>query len=91
MYVTQAGMPASAIQHPGVQRAAAFANSFGFGGMDDPDKPHFESRLDINDFPQHSRWKVSPLCLLWQRMKRAVVARGRNNSVLHVWAFLLQD
>ena len=22
------------------------------------DKPHFESELEINDFPQHARWKV---------------------------------
>lgn len=24
----------------------------------DPDKPHFETELEINDFPQHARWKV---------------------------------
>lgn len=23
------------------------------------DKPHFESELEINDFPQHARWKVA--------------------------------
>lgn len=50
-------MPASAIPNPGVQRAAMLASSWGLG-MEDPDKPHFEARLDINDFPQHSRWKV---------------------------------
>ena len=22
------------------------------------DKPHFETELEINDFPQHARWKV---------------------------------
>jgi hypothetical protein len=24
----------------------------------DSDKPHFEAELEINDFPQHARWKV---------------------------------
>lgn len=41
------------------QRAAAMAAALS-GGVPgkDPTKPHYEAELEINDFPQHSRWKV---------------------------------
>ena len=30
-------------------------------GVFDPTLPHFEAELEINDFPQHARWKVRSL------------------------------
>lgn len=27
-------------------------------GSQQPSGPHFEAELEINDFPQHARWKV---------------------------------
>jgi hypothetical protein len=33
-------------------------------GLFDPTLPHYEADLEINDFPQHARWKASPQTLL---------------------------
>ncbi len=40
------------------QRAAMMAASFSGAGAAAGIKPHYELELEINDFPQHSRWKV---------------------------------
>ena len=41
------------------QRAASMAAALS-GGASAP-KAHYEAELEINDFPQHARWKVSRL------------------------------
>jgi hypothetical protein len=33
-------------------------------GLFDPTLPHYEADLEINDFPQHARWKASAQPLL---------------------------
>lgn len=40
------------------QRAAALAANPAAAGVFDPSLPHFETELEINDFPQRARWKV---------------------------------
>ena len=40
------------------QRAAAMAAALS-GNTAGAVKPHYEAELEINDFPQHARWKVS--------------------------------
>ncbi len=64
--MVQVGLPSQAAQATGAARAAAFAAqltaqhqaAMGNSG------PHYEAELEINDFPQHSRWKV--ICYLQQ-------------------------
>lgn len=41
------------------QRAALLAANPQAKGIFDPTLPHYEADLEINDFPQHARWKVS--------------------------------
>ncbi len=53
------------------QRAAALAANPAAAGVFDPSLPHYEQELEINDFPQHARWKVHaaicdlPHVMLW--------------------------
>ena len=47
----QAGLPA-------VQPTAARAPGWPVGGATEAEQAHFEAELEINDFPQHARWKV---------------------------------
>ncbi len=42
-------------------RARMLRDNPGIAGVFDPLLPHFESELEINDFPQHARWKVRRL------------------------------
>lgn len=43
----------------GAAKAAAFAAALNLQHGGTPDESHFETELEINDFPQHARWKVT--------------------------------
>ena len=45
------------------QRAASLAAALS-GNPAGAAKPHYEAELEINDFPQHARWKVDFFCSL---------------------------
>ena len=49
-FMQQAGVPGSA--------AAPISVGGGTGVQVDAASPHYEADLEINDFPQHARWKV---------------------------------
>ena len=54
-------MPAAATAAAGAARAAALAAQWGVPGVGpapDMKEAHFEAELEINEFPQHARWKV---------------------------------
>jgi hypothetical protein len=60
----QAGMvPGATTAAAGAARAAALAAQWGVPGVGpapDAKEAHFEAELEINDFPQHARWKARP-------------------------------
>jgi len=74
---TQVGLPATLPnQHAAnAARAAAFAAQLG-----ESDGPHYEAELEINDFPQHARWKVThkdALSQISEMTGAAITTRGQ--------------
>jgi len=78
----QVGMPSQTAQASQAARAAAFAAQLsaqhghpgGGGGK------HYEAELEINDFPQHSRWKVThkdSLLQITEITGAAITTRGQ--------------
>jgi hypothetical protein len=58
----QAGIPMTSMQQmPAYPQAPSM---WAAPGSQLPAGPHFESELEINDFPQHARWKVRKSLLL---------------------------
>lgn len=80
------------------QRAATLAAALS-GNPAGVVKPHYEAELEINDFPQHARWKVSPMTLTgelyWTPNLHTLVCRtspGLNNmgdSIRHMTTLVL--
>ena len=54
--------PSGLSMQAAAQRAASMAAALS-GGASAP-KAHYEAELEINDFPQHARWKVSHMACL---------------------------
>lgn len=74
-------MPGGAQGPLGMLRASQMVQQLLPGGhvpyMPQPEeekKPQFITELEINDFPQHARWKVRLLPLLWLLLTLAVAA-----------------
>ena len=60
----QAGMPAAPIPQPMMQPKVPSMWAQPGTYQPEADRPHFETELEINDFPQHARWKVSHTSLI---------------------------
>ena len=58
MLCVQAGMPVTALPQPMLQPKVPSMWAQPGSYQADSQKPHFETELEINDFPQHARWKV---------------------------------
>jgi hypothetical protein len=58
--LAQAGMPAAPIPQPMMQPKVPSMWAQPGTYQPEADRPHFETELEINDFPQHARWKVIP-------------------------------
>jgi hypothetical protein len=68
--VHQVGLPAYAAPPPGAATAAEVAQRLMqqagvsapavAAAAPEPAAPTYEAELEINDFPQHARWKVGP-------------------------------
>lgn len=51
-------MPVTALPQPMLQPKVPSMWAQPGSYQPDANKPHFETELEINDFPQHARWKV---------------------------------
>lgn len=74
----QAGMPSAPI--PQVMMQPRVPSMWAQPGSYQPEaeRPHFESELEINDFPQHARWKVvsTPIfCFTHCTLQQALIRR----------------
>mmetsp|Transcript_21980 Transcript_21980/g.61010 ORF Transcript_21980/g.61010 Transcript_21980/m.61010 type:complete len:663 (-) Transcript_21980:249-2237(-) len=79
---TQVGMPSGVAQASGAARAAAFAAQLSaqHAAMSGNSGPHYEAELEINDFPQHARWKVThkdALSQITELTGAAITTRGQ--------------
>jgi hypothetical protein len=81
----QAGMaPGATTAAAGAARAAALAAQWGVPGVGpapDAKEAHFEAELEINDFPQHARWKARPRA----RSHAGSVASGGGRARTREW------
>ena len=57
-------MPAAPIPQPMMQPKVPSMWAQPGTYQPEADRPHFETELEINDFPQHARWKVSHTSLI---------------------------
>lgn len=57
-------MPAAPIPQPMMQPKVPSMWAQPGTYQPEADRPHFETELEINDFPQHARWKASRTSLI---------------------------